>query len=48
MIPVVVGGIVPPRDAEELRAAGIAGVIGPGATAEEVVAVVEAVAATAS
>jgi methylmalonyl-CoA mutase C-terminal domain/subunit len=48
MIPVVVGGIVPPRDAEELRAVGIAGVIGPGATAEEVVAVVEAAAATAS
>ena len=46
MIPVVVGGIVPPRDAEELRAAGIAGGIGPGATADEVVAVVEAAAAT--
>jgi methylmalonyl-CoA mutase C-terminal domain/subunit len=48
MIPVVVGGIVPPRDAEELRSVGIAGVIGPGATAEEVVAVVEAAAATVS
>ncbi len=40
-IPVVVGGIVPNQDVAELLEAGIAGVIGPGATAEEVVAVVQ-------
>ena len=36
--PVVVGGIVPDRDLPVLAEAGIASVIGPGATAEEVVA----------
>lgn len=41
-IPVVVGGIVPNQDIAELLEAGIAGVIGPGATAEEVVAAVQA------
>jgi methylmalonyl-CoA mutase C-terminal domain/subunit len=40
-IPVVVGGIVPNQDVAELLAAGVAGVIGPGATAEEVVAAVQ-------
>ena len=43
--PVVVGGIVPPRDIEELKSLGIAGVIGPGATIDEVVALVTAAAA---
>lgn len=38
--PVVVGGIVPDRDLPTLAEAGIAAVIGPGATAEEVVAAV--------
>jgi methylmalonyl-CoA mutase C-terminal domain/subunit len=37
-IPVVVGGIVPTHDMEELEAAGIAAVMTPGATAAEVVA----------
>jgi len=37
-IPVVVGGIVPPHDVDELRAAGVASVLTPGATAVEVVA----------
>jgi methylmalonyl-CoA mutase C-terminal domain/subunit len=37
-IPVVVGGIVPKHDMEELEAAGIAAVMTPGATAAEVVA----------
>jgi methylmalonyl-CoA mutase cobalamin-binding domain/chain len=37
-IPVVVGGIVPTHDVDELRAAGIAAVLTPGATADEVVA----------
>ncbi|MEY3679401.1 MAG: cobalamin B12-binding domain-containing protein [Ilumatobacteraceae bacterium] len=36
-IPVVVGGIVPNRDVEELTAAGIAAVLGPGAPADQVV-----------
>lgn len=40
-IPVVVGGIVPHQDVAELMEAGVAGVIGPGATAEEVVAAVQ-------
>ncbi|MFV0526319.1 MAG: cobalamin B12-binding domain-containing protein [Acidimicrobiales bacterium] len=35
-IPVVVGGIVPDDDVEQLRQAGVAAVIGPGASAEEV------------
>jgi methylmalonyl-CoA mutase C-terminal domain/subunit len=37
-IPVVVGGIISPQDEETLRAAGIAAVLTPGATADEVVA----------
>ena len=37
-IPVVVGGIVPHHDVDELRAAGIADVLTPGASADEVVA----------
>ncbi len=36
-IPVVVGGIVPNQDVEPLMAAGIAAVITPGASAEQVV-----------
>jgi methylmalonyl-CoA mutase C-terminal domain/subunit len=39
-IPVVVGGIVPDADVPKLLAAGVAGVLTPGATGEEVVAVV--------
>ncbi len=39
-IPVVVGGIVPPGDVVELKRAGIAEVLGPGAGADEVVAAV--------
>lgn len=39
-IPVVVGGIIPARDEPKLREAGVAGVITPGATADDVVAVV--------
>ncbi len=41
-IPVVVGGIVPPDDVGELRAAGVAAVFGPGARAEDIVAAVSA------
>ena len=39
-IPVVVGGIVPNQDVEPLMAAGIAAVITPGATAEQVIATI--------
>ena len=36
-IPVVVGGIIPDRDVPKLLEAGVAAVLGPGATADEVV-----------
>ncbi len=36
-IPVVVGGIVPGNDVADLKAAGVAAVFGPGASAEEIV-----------
>ncbi len=42
-IPVVVGGIIPARDAVKLAAAGVAGVLTPGATAEQVVALMRSV-----
>ena len=40
--PVVVGGIIPEADAEELRAAGVAVVLTPGASADDVVAAIAA------
>jgi methylmalonyl-CoA mutase cobalamin-binding domain/chain len=42
-IPVVVGGIVPDADVDELLGAGIAAVLTPGATADQVVATVQRV-----
>ncbi len=39
-IPLIIGGIEPERDLTELRDAGVAAVLGPGASAEEVVRVV--------
>ncbi len=42
--PIVVGGIVPPDDVPVLLAAGVAAVLGPGASNEEVVASVRAAA----
>ena len=36
-IPVVVGGIVPSNDLADMKAAGIAAVFGPGASADEMV-----------
>ncbi len=42
-IPLVVGGIVPDDDAAGLEEAGVAAVLGPGATAEEVVATIRRV-----
>ncbi|MEM9515492.1 MAG: cobalamin B12-binding domain-containing protein [Actinomycetota bacterium] len=41
--PVVVGGIVPPDDVDELQRAGVADVLTPGASADEVVASVRRV-----
>jgi len=41
-IPVVLGGIVPDRDLGPLRRAGIATVLTPGATADQIVAEVRA------
>lgn len=41
-IPVVVGGIVPDADVDELRAAGVAAVLTPGATADDIVATLTA------
>lgn len=41
-VPVIVGGIVPADDMVELQAKGIAAVLGPGASAEEVVQTVRA------
>ncbi len=46
--PVIVGGIVPPADIPILKAAGIAAVLGPGASNDEVVASVRAAAASVS
>lgn len=43
--PVVVGGIVPDVDIARLRASGIAAVLGPGASNEQVIAAVRAVVA---
>jgi methylmalonyl-CoA mutase cobalamin-binding domain/chain len=40
--PVIVGGIVPAVDRPELERAGAVAVLGPGASAEEIVATVEA------
>ena len=37
-VPVVIGGIVPDEDRPALADAGVAGVLGPGAPADEVVA----------
>jgi len=39
-VPVVIGGIIPDADREELYDAGVAAVLGPGASAEEVAQVV--------
>jgi methylmalonyl-CoA mutase C-terminal domain/subunit len=46
--PVVVGGIVPDSDRPAMQAAGIAAVLGPGASNEEVVATVNGVAEAAA
>jgi len=43
-VPVVIGGIVPDADLSELEAAGVAAVLGPGASVEEVVSTVRSAA----
>ena len=45
-VPVVVGGIIPDQDAEKLKALGIAGVLSPGSTADQVVDLMRAVIAS--
>ena len=46
-VPVIIGGIVPDDDIDQLKEAGVAAILGPGASAEEVAAAVrESVAAT--
>jgi len=42
-VPVVIGGIVPDADVNELIESGVAAVLGPGAPADEVVATVRKV-----
>jgi methylmalonyl-CoA mutase C-terminal domain/subunit len=39
-VPVIVGGIVPDADVPKLHALGVAAILGPGASADEVVAAV--------
>ena len=39
-IPVVVGGIVPNNDMDELRAAGVAAVFGPGSSGEQIITMI--------
>ena len=45
-IPVVVGGIVPDADIPKLEEAGVAGVLTPGASSDEVVAIIRDVIAS--
>ncbi|WP_419849550.1 cobalamin B12-binding domain-containing protein [Candidatus Poriferisocius sp.] len=47
-VPVVIGGIVPAEDVTVLIEAGVAAVLGPGASADEVVAAVRAAVACQS
>ena len=39
-LPLIIGGIVPDEDSEELKKLGVAAVLGPGASAQEVVSTV--------
>jgi len=42
-VPLVIGGIIPDQDVETLREQGVAAILGPGASTEDVVATVRAV-----
>ena len=46
-IPVIVGGIIPDHDVQPLRDAGVAAILGPGASSAEVAEAVRAAVATA-
>ena len=46
-IPVIVGGIIPDHDVQPLRDAGVAAILGPGASATEVAEAVHAAVASA-
>ncbi len=46
-VPVVVGGIIPVQDADKLKALGVAGVLNPGATSDQVVELMRSVIAAA-
>ena len=45
-VPVIIGGIVPDEDVDRLHDAGVAAVLGPGASADEVADAVRAAVAT--
>jgi methylmalonyl-CoA mutase C-terminal domain/subunit len=45
-IPVVVGGIVPSNDLDDLRAAGVAAVFGPGTGSDEIVTTITSLVAS--
>jgi methylmalonyl-CoA mutase C-terminal domain/subunit len=45
-IPLVIGGIVPDEDVADLLSSGVTSVIGPGSSAEEVVAIINSAIAT--
>jgi methylmalonyl-CoA mutase C-terminal domain/subunit len=45
-IPLVLGGIIPAADVPELQRRGVAGILGPGASADDVVATVRNAAAS--
>ena len=45
-VPVIVGGIVPDEDAAELKRLGVAAILGPGASAEDVATAVRDAVAT--
>lgn len=47
-IPVVLGGIVPPHDLDELKDLGVAAVFGPGASADEIVSAITGIVAASS
>ena len=47
-VPLIVGGIVPEQDVTTLHDAGVAAVLGPGASAEEVVSAVHGAVASES
>lgn len=45
-IPVIVGGIIPDQDVDPLTEAGVSVILGPGASAEEVVAAIDSAIST--